>query len=50
MSQKQGRERAQRTPQFLQVTPTREIEEVEFSSKVLDFVRFCQGIVHNFSP
>ena len=50
MSQKQGSQRAQRTPHVLQVAPTRKIEEVEFFSKVLDFVRFCQGIVHNFSP
>ena len=50
MAEKQGSERVRRTPQILKVTLTSRIEKVEIFSKVLDFVRFCQVIVHNFSP
>ena len=49
MAEKQGSERVRRTPHVLPITLTSEIEKVEIFSKVLDFVRFCQVIVHNFS-
>ena len=43
-------ERVRRREQILQITPTNRLENVEIFSKVLDFVRFCQVIVDNFSP
>ena len=49
MRRNRRRERVQRTGQILQVTLTNRVDGVEIFSKVLDFVRFCQVIVDNFS-